>query len=179
MRPLEEYISLIGSQSREAFAKANPEPFLLFEHPAPRGRPPWGFKTTRISQAVREAAEQAKRARDLHRYAVVVLGPSGRWGERISVGRAGNNDIALTDNSVSKLHAYFTCDAQGVSVRDMGSRNGTRVGGELLDSNSIRRLQTGDIVTFGTVSVTLLGAGELYDFMQRLLVSGGGGTASE
>lgn len=46
----------------------------------------------------------------------------------VSVGRAGNNDVCLTDRSVSKVHAYFIQPDATVSswrVRDAGSLNGS------------------------------------------------------
>jgi hypothetical protein len=189
MRPVEEFLSIVSHSDKEAFVRDHPEPVLLFEHPAPRGRPPWTFKTARISQPLLAAAQKeasnptppapkpspqlsprpSADREELHRFAVASLGSSGRWGDRISVGRATNNDISIADRSVSKLHACFTADADGVTVCDMGSRNGTKVRGEMIASGSVHRLETGDTVTFGTVSVTLLNAAELYEFLQRTL----------
>ncbi len=57
------------------------------------------------------------------------------YGTMITVGRARNNDIAITDISVSKLHAWIRrgdgvdASANGFSITDAGSRNGTFVNG--------------------------------------------------
>ncbi len=47
----------------------------------------------------------------------------------ISLGRATTNDITLDDVRVSRNHARLECDAQGVTLVDLGSSNGTRVNG--------------------------------------------------
>lgn len=46
----------------------------------------------------------------------------------ITVGRAPNNDLILTDSSISKFHAYFRATPKdGLSLYDVGSTNGTKV----------------------------------------------------
>ncbi len=70
---------------------------------------------------------------------------------RITVGRAGDSDIVLGRNSVSKLHAFFTKDAQTGTywLTDAGSRNGTRVNGNPIGSGQRVALSDGDRVSFG------------------------------
>lgn len=51
------------------------------------------------------------------------------FGDMITVGRASNNDIILSDANVSKFHAYFRVDGDVVKIHDTGSTNGTRVDG--------------------------------------------------
>lgn len=46
----------------------------------------------------------------------------------VSVGRDYNNDIVLGDRRVSRNHAVLRCDAEGVSIQDLGSSNGLRIG---------------------------------------------------
>jgi hypothetical protein len=46
----------------------------------------------------------------------------------IRVGRDYSNDIVLGDNHVSRRHAVLHCDALGVSIQDLGSSNGLRIG---------------------------------------------------
>ncbi len=55
-----------------------------------------------------------KLSTDSKRYRVFSMVKAARnpWVERISVGRARNNDIVLPHKSVSKLHAHFTKDDQ-------------------------------------------------------------------
>lgn len=70
-------------------------------------------------------------------YAVVVDGP--RTGARFPlgdgpniIGRAPGNAIRLDDQSVSRQHAEILRGAQGFSVRDLGSKNGTSVNGRTI-----------------------------------------------
>lgn len=68
------------------------------------------------------------------------------------LGRNLECDIVVNDSNVSRRHAEFTCAAGEVSVRDLGSTNGTRVNGVVITSEQI--LQHGDTVGFGSVQVT-------------------------
>jgi hypothetical protein len=57
------------------------------------------------------------------------------YASMITIGRARNNDLPITDISVSKLHAWIrrgqsgTWDAGEFTITDAGSRNGTFVDG--------------------------------------------------
>ena len=71
-----------------------------------------------------------------------------RFENVILVGRADSNDIRITHSSVSKLHARIDdVDADGFSVRDAGSRNGTFV--DALEAKTPIRTSCGDVLRFG------------------------------
>jgi ABC transport system ATP-binding/permease protein len=55
-------------------------------------------------------------------------------GRRLTIGRDAMNDVVLSDPNVSRLHAEVTANSDGVQLRDLGSRNGTRLDGELVTS---------------------------------------------
>src|SRR5207244_13653359 len=60
-------------------------------------------------------------------------------GERATAGRAETNDVVLTDERVSRVHAAFERVAGEWLVRDLGSRNGTFVDGDrVLASRHVR-----------------------------------------
>jgi hypothetical protein len=67
-------------------------------------------------------------------------------------------DIDVTDldttHSISRSHAEFVRDGEGVMVRDVGSTNGTSVNGKTLANGEIHRLADGDKVSFGALSFT-------------------------
>ncbi|MBD2436785.1 FHA domain-containing protein [Nostoc sp. FACHB-110] len=67
----------------------------------------------------------------------------------IRVGREAGNDIMISDNRVSRQHAIFYLDEQGVSVKDLGSSNGLRIGKEQIHDQQ-QRLKQGDIVRFSS-----------------------------
>ncbi|MDC3952813.1 sigma 54-interacting transcriptional regulator [Polyangium jinanense] len=50
-------------------------------------------------------------------------------GAELSVGTAAGNHLVLTDGAVSRHHCVITVTDRGFLVRDLGSRNGTRVSG--------------------------------------------------
>ncbi|MDI1433018.1 MULTISPECIES: sigma 54-interacting transcriptional regulator [Polyangium] len=50
-------------------------------------------------------------------------------GAELSVGTAAGNHLVLTDGAVSRHHCAITVTDRGFLVRDLGSRNGTRVTG--------------------------------------------------
>jgi pSer/pThr/pTyr-binding forkhead associated (FHA) protein len=67
---------------------------------------------------------------------IILLNPNGPEQEfelakeNISLGRAITNDIILNDGRVSRHHARLESSAQGLSLLDLGSSNGTRVNGQ-------------------------------------------------
>lgn len=65
----------------------------------------------------------------------VLSGPRGRGRYRLqkgnnTIGRSRENDIVLDDSSVSRRHAVIEVAENGATVADLGSRNGTKVGGQ-------------------------------------------------
>ena len=50
-------------------------------------------------------------------------------GQRMTIGRDESNDLALADPNVSRFHAEVVATAGGIEIRDLGSKNGTRVNG--------------------------------------------------
>jgi hypothetical protein len=67
------------------------------------------------------------------------------------LGRHLESDIVLNDSNVSRKHAEFVCAAGEVTVRDLGSTNGTKVNGVGVSGNQL--LQHGDVINFGTAQV--------------------------
>ncbi|NEU75626.1 FHA domain-containing protein [Hassallia byssoidea VB512170] len=67
----------------------------------------------------------------------------------IQVGRGHENDIVIPDNRVSREHAIFYVDEKGVSVKDLGSSNGLRIGKEHIHDQQ-KQLKSGDFVRFSS-----------------------------
>jgi hypothetical protein len=78
--------------------------------------------------------------------AVALCPPLMRVGESRVLGRTPSCDYAIADPTVSGRHAELSRTAEGWSIRDLSSRNGTRVNGWLVDE---RALEAGDIVALG------------------------------
>ncbi len=75
-------------------------------------------------------------------------------GKRVSVGRVADNDLALNDTSVSKIHAALTMNNQAtLLIADTGSTNGTYINGRRISYGEARQIEDGDVVGFGDVEV--------------------------
>ena len=72
----------------------------------------------------------------------------------LTVGRDPDSDIFLNDVTVSRTHAVLEMDAEGVTVRDVGSLNGTYVNGQCVDSAV---LADGDVVQVGAFRMVFVG----------------------
>lgn len=68
------------------------------------------------------------------------------------IGRAWPADAVVRDLKLSRRHARFLWDDEGVGVEDLGSTNGTRLNGELVQKSAIA---PGDEVALGAVTVSL------------------------
>lgn len=73
---------------------------------------------------------------------------------RLSVGRGIENDLTISDSSVSKIHASLALDEnKNLIVADTGSTNGTFVNEERIAYGKAISLDKTDKVKFGTVTV--------------------------
>ena len=75
------------------------------------------------------------------------LRPGENW-----IGSMAGNTIVLPVRGVSRRHALLTLDPDGLTLEDMGSRNGTLVKGVRIQRT---RLRTGDEVRMGPVRLRL------------------------
>src|SRR5262245_22993753 len=71
--------------------------------------------------------------------------------ERTSVGRGDENVLVIRDSSLSARHCEILVNGDEVIVRDLGSRNGTTVNGQLL-KNQQSAVKNGQVVQFGVVN---------------------------
>jgi hypothetical protein len=75
-------------------------------------------------------------------------------GKRLSVGRGADNDLCLSDGSVSKIHAALLLNREGtLLVADTGSTNGTYINGRRIAYGEARQIEENDVVAFGDVEV--------------------------
>jgi pSer/pThr/pTyr-binding forkhead associated (FHA) protein/NADPH-dependent 2,4-dienoyl-CoA reductase/sulfur reductase-like enzyme len=71
--------------------------------------------------------------------------------DSVRVGRDPSSDIVLRDQTVSRNHATLDRRGNEWSVTDLGSTNGTEVGGRRLAPTQATTLRPGDTVGFGDV----------------------------
>lgn len=88
--------------------------------------------------------------------------------DRISVGRAPNKDIVLRHSSVSKSHAWFQFDELSACyIADAGSKNGTRVNGTRLAPREPIQIESGDLLTVGSLEAILCDSQALWRTFHR------------
>jgi transcriptional regulator with GAF, ATPase, and Fis domain len=77
-----------------------------------------------------------------------------RLGERLTVGKAADNDLVLPDDTVSRHHCELERTSLGIIVRDLGSTNHTRVG-----RTAVREavIESGSTIVVGSVELLLRG----------------------
>ena len=69
----------------------------------------------------------------------------------LRIGRSSSNFVQVLDSSVSREHAELARDGARITVRDLGSRNGTRVNGH--DASDALEVKPGDAIEVGHVMI--------------------------
>ena len=140
------------STDRAKFAARHPEPLLVLDSLA-TDEAAEGFSTT--SGGRKWPLARLRLGLPTHGTPVVPLkkrAGANEFSNMITLGRAGNNDLALEVGSISKFHAYFTRDARDGRwyLHDAGSANGTWVNGDRLgDSHSKTQIEDGAAIQIG------------------------------
>jgi hypothetical protein len=160
MSTTEDWRALVAARSREAFVAGYGYPFLLalsgLDAPAAPAR------TIRMEGGVEMINAIMAERRRLKAEGGPKAGPvvlpvrkvQTTFPSMITVGRARNNDIVVSDALVSKFHAFFRQLENGDwGVADAGSANGTRLGDlDLPPKGQPERVRPGDKIVFGGVS---------------------------
>jgi pSer/pThr/pTyr-binding forkhead associated (FHA) protein len=71
--------------------------------------------------------------------------------KKIGIGRSSGNEVCLPDSWCSSFHASIFPSARGYAVKDMGSKNGTRLNGERVSGE--RDLKRGDEIVIGSTHI--------------------------
>ncbi len=74
-------------------------------------------------------------------------------GAAVTIGRMEDNVVAIDHERVSRHHARIRRRGASISIRDLGSRNGTRVNGEPVSGR--KSLENGDEISIGPVSMVV------------------------
>jgi DNA-binding NtrC family response regulator len=77
-------------------------------------------------------------------------------GEKLRIGKATDNDLVLSDDTVSRHHCELTRSSAGINIRDLQSTNGTKVGGARVSEAIV---QPGAVLKVGEVEISLRPAG--------------------
>jgi len=81
------------------------------------------------------------------------------------IGRAATNDIVLDTGRVSRVHASISVDDAFVTITDLGSRNGTFVNGERIESQTLAH---GDTIKIGDCDMRFLAGDQEFTQIEAL-----------
>ena len=95
--------------------------------------------------------------------------------DKITLGRAPNNDVVLPHPTVSKFHGYFRAEGAAMTFTDYASQNGTRVAWELLAPRVAHPLRDAVQLHFGDVPARYHTPAGLYDYLRGFVVGGEAG----
>lgn len=87
-----------------------------------------------------------------------ITGPTTRFamvGDEATIGRAQENDLVLSDQTVSRRHARLRVAGDALTIEDLGSRAGTRVNGERVSGTVT--LALGDHIVLGLSEMVVSG----------------------
>ena len=73
-------------------------------------------------------------------------------GDKLRIGKATDNDLVLSDDTVSRHHCELTRTDEGIKVGDLGSTNGTKVQGARVSEAIV---QPGTVLKVGEVEIAL------------------------
>src|SRR5437588_4248948 len=68
----------------------------------------------------------------------------------VTIGRHPDNLLVITDTQASRFHAVIGKSREGYIVKDLDSRNGTRLNGQPVKT---AKLNEGDVVSIGTTDI--------------------------
>jgi hypothetical protein len=157
---MSSFVRTHGYLDEEAFRRAEPQPWLVWE------AGPWkpgGAKTiVGVSSPTPVPARIPKGAEALA-FALTTrqLDPESQ----VTLGRGETCDIIINDGTVSTLHLVFAKGAQGWTVADAGSRNGSTLQGAPLGAGRPIGLVSGARLTAGSVDFSFY---EWKDMLWRL-----------
>ena len=87
----------------------------------------------------------------LHKNGVFVRRFTAGDGE-FTIGRHTDSDIVLHEDYISRAHASITSDNDELHIKDLGSRNGIVVNGQLV---SVSSLTEGDVISIGPYAIVV------------------------
>jgi hypothetical protein len=91
----------------------------------------------------------------------------------ISVGRTPDNDVVLPDTLISRRHAAFRVYDDRVELQDLGSANGTFVGGKLLAPGGPPQIvMPGESLRFSHLEFELLDAAAAWERLNEVSAPG-------
>ncbi|MBW2458397.1 MAG: FHA domain-containing protein [Deltaproteobacteria bacterium] len=86
---------------------------------------------------------------------------------RVTLGQDEDNDVVLSDPSVSGRHCAFTVPSAGPQIEDLGSLNGTTVNGVRLGPNEPTAIRDRAAVVIGRIKAQYLTRSSFYTLVAQ------------
>ena len=71
-----------------------------------------------------------------------------------TIGRSSSSDMVIADSEASRVHAEVALVDGALSVRDLGSTNGTRVNDRIIEASTL--LSAGDVIRIGNTEISVV-----------------------
>jgi diguanylate cyclase (GGDEF)-like protein len=96
---------------------------------------------------------------------VITGNPLGKYflitKEKMILGRELNTDICIPETAISRKHIEFTITEHGVTAKDLGSTNGTKINETKLEPNVPKLLEDGDLIWVGNTLFKFVKEGQI------------------
>ncbi len=149
-------LSWLARQYRESdlktFLRERPEAWLVWE------AGPWRPPSPRHARTI-SPAEVPVSFTSGESVALALEPPEG--GRVVRLGRGPDNEIVIDEATLSRSHLAFAQAGERWMVRDVGSSNGTRVGGGRLGTDPVP-LRSGTVIEAGAARLTFYDAPGLF-----------------
>ena len=168
MPTISDFIKTATTLPRATFLAANSHWMLIYDpQEVEAGEFSGDGSTTSARPRLREAADEVEVVRILRQVvAPIKKGDSLLHGPKIALGRSIQCEIQILHPAMSRVHAFFVEEADGVYVVDGGSRHGTFHKGNRLAAGKPQRLENGDDLMFGTIATQVFSPGGFLELVK-------------
>tara|TARA_R110002072_G_scaffold152009_2_gene301544 strand:- start:636 stop:1136 length:501 start_codon:yes stop_codon:yes gene_type:complete len=90
------------------------------------------------------------------------------YGDRITLGRTGNNDVVIKSSDISKIHGFFVREQDKMSYVDAHSTYGSKVAGQEARPGQTFPLQDGMKLNLASIRATYFTPRGLYAHLNTL-----------
>ena len=164
-----ELAELAQELDQEQFAHRHPDPALVYVGGAAGLDHDTGFRTLDPDATPSNAGASAGVSASSPVWWVRKI--RSTFPDKITVGRSSNNDIAIKEPNISKLHGYITKTTGSHEMIDADSRNGTVVDGSPLTPMEARRLEDGAVIELaGTTRLMYCLPGSLWSLLRSAML---------
>lgn len=165
---LAQLLTVLMRMGRETFLKNHDHAFLVGSPPV-NSAEDWSFRTGSLRTVRTGSGESLTLLEEGYLAIAVKKRIEGAFMDTVLLGRAKTNDIVLSDESISKLHARLKPgEGYTLTVYDAGSSNGTFVGDHKLEPDKGEQAAPGDLLHFGDHAFFIFEPRGLLDILVRL-----------